>query len=150
MADEWQDFEPDVDLSEPPDDAEPDFGETPDFGFSPSPGAEPVTESGVGTTNKSTGQGKDIRERARADGTEPDASRGPPTDQRQPEGRVIAFPGRPSPDAVDAAVSRIRLVEQIVASHIWSGGTRAEALAHLAKIGQIELDAGWVYRLGYR
>ena len=43
---------------------------------------------------------------------------------------------------MDAAASRIRLVEQIVASHIWSGGTRAEALAHLAKIGQIELDAG--------
>ena len=38
VADEWQDFEPDVDLSEPPDDAEPDFGETPDFGFSPSSG----------------------------------------------------------------------------------------------------------------
>lgn len=67
----------------------------------------------------------------------------------EPEGQVIAFPARP-PDAVDAAAARIRMVEQIVASITGSGRTRSEALAHLAKIGQIELDAGWVYRLGYR
>ena len=128
----------------------------------PTPPSEVGPDSTVGNTNKSSywaegdqvgskgGGGGPPRAAETATGAKPEGRRGPPADQLGTRGAGDRLSGRGRPDAVDAAAARIRMVEQIVASITGSGRTRSEALAHLAKIGQIELDAGWVYRLGYR
>ena len=140
QPDEWAGYEPDeaADAAASGPLETQDLGdagplETPEPETPTSPAPELVHESGMGTINKSPGREGDSRE-LHAESAASDAA------------------DEPGPAVPADAPEQIVMVEGLIA--LYRDGrrerTRAEALAHFARLGLIVLDSGRAFHPGYR